>query len=56
MKLDGDRTFQNSYMGSFLTLILTSTVLFYFLVKVKTIYDKQDVDVFGYVTEHALTF
>ena len=56
MKLDGDASLMTSYMGSILTLMLTSTVLFYFVVKVKTIVQKQDVDVFGYVTDHQLTY
>ena len=56
MKLDGDATFMTSYMGGILTLILTSTVLFYLMAKVRTIVSKHDVDVFGYVTDHQLTF
>ena len=56
MKFDGDLTVMRSYMGSLLTLVLTTTVIFYFLVKVKTIVYKYDVDIFGYVTDHQLTF
>ena len=56
MKFDGDATIMRSYMGSLLTLIVTTTVLFYFIVKVKTIVQKKDVDIFGYVTDHQLTF
>ena len=56
MKLDGDVSLKGSYMGSLLTLILSSTVLFYFFVKVKTIVQKHDVDIFGFVTDHQLTY
>ena len=56
MKLDGDATFMTSYMGGILTLILTSTVIFYFLAKVRTIVYKHDVDIMGFVTDHQLTY
>ena len=37
MKLDGDKAYMQSYMGSILTLLLKTTVLFYAAVKIRTI-------------------
>ena len=53
MDLDGAILAKNSYMGSFLTLLIVMTTMMFFYSKTITIMNKTDVDIFGALEENA---
>ena len=55
MKLDGDVTALKSLMGSFLTVILASTIGLFMLVKMWAIVGKFDVDIFSSYHDNEIT-
>ena len=52
MKLGGGITAQKSYMGAFLTVILTMVTLVFFYTKVQVLKDKTDVDIMSALLEN----
>ena len=56
MKLDGGIVDQKSYMGSFLTVVITLVTLVFFYTKVQVLKDKSDVDIMSALLENDISY
>ena len=54
MRLDGGQESKQSYMGSFLTIVIALTTFMFFYAKTMTIVEKHDVDIMSAVIDNAV--